>query len=437
MQSIVFANSSNTTIDSLGYTYNAAGELSSQSDDGTVTDTYTYDASGQVTSDSSSDYSYDLNGNPNGGNITVGASNEIVSDANWAYSYDNAGNLIQKTGLSTGADPNTIWVYGYDNANDLTTVCEYANGAISTGNLEVSVNYSYDVFGNRIAQSVWTGSPGGTVTPTVTNYALDGWDPAKAGAAGASGFDVWAEINGGSLTTRYINGDILNQVFARVSSTEGTAWLLTNPQQSVVDVTNGSGVLQDKVHYDAYGNMTVTAEAGGGSLAVGSVTYTGQRNDSAIGMYDMRGREYDPSIQQYLQQDPLEFTAGDSNLRRYVNNAPTNLTDPSGLTPDERPGFWGWFGAAVRTAQTLSNPVSFIYNATSNPDSVVRDLNTVTGGRFSQAPGVAASPNDAYSKMVKALTSKPSLIEDLIPIYGPVRGMMYNVDQGDYWAATC
>ena len=63
------------------------------------------------------------------------------------------------------------------------------------------------------------------------------------------------------------------------------------------------------------------------------------------------------------------------------------------------------------------------------------NLNTVTGGRFSQAPGVAASPNDAYSKMVKALTSKPSLIEDLIPIYGPVRGMMYNVDQGDYWAA--
>ena len=31
-----------------------------------------------------------------------------------------------------------------------------------------------------------------------------------------------------------------------------------------------------------------------------------------------------------MQQDPDGFSAGDSNLYRYVNNAPTNATDPSG-----------------------------------------------------------------------------------------------------------
>ena len=84
----------------------------------------------------------------------------------------------------------------------------------------------------------------------------------------------------------------------------------------MVDVTNGSGALQEKVHYDAFGNMTVTPEAGGGSLAVGDVTWTGQSWDSTISMFDMHRREYDPSMQQFLQQDAMGFSAGDPNLRR-------------------------------------------------------------------------------------------------------------------------
>ena len=36
----------------------------------------------------------------------------------------------------------------------------------------------------------------------------------------------------------------------------------------------------------------------------------------------------------WIGQDPLQFNAGDSNLYRYVNNAPTNATDPSGFKPD-------------------------------------------------------------------------------------------------------
>jgi hypothetical protein len=35
-----------------------------------------------------------------------------------------------------------------------------------------------------------------------------------------------------------------------------------------------------------------------------------------------------------LLVDPLGFDAGDSNLYRYVNNAPSNSADPSGLQPD-------------------------------------------------------------------------------------------------------
>src|SRR5262249_27304630 len=38
----------------------------------------------------------------------------------------------------------------------------------------------------------------------------------------------------------------------------------------------------------------------------------------------------------WLGQDPLGFDAGDSNLYRYVHNAPLNYTDPSGA--DGEPG---------------------------------------------------------------------------------------------------
>ena len=94
-----------------------------------------------------------------------------------------------------------------------------------------------------------------------------------------------------------------------------------------------NGVLQEPIHYSAFGTMTVMAQAGGGSLPMGNVGFDGQHLDSVISMDDMRRREYDPSMQQYLQQDATGFGGGDGNDRRFVGNDPANRTDPSGLVP--------------------------------------------------------------------------------------------------------
>jgi hypothetical protein len=40
---------------------------------------------------------------------------------------------------------------------------------------------------------------------------------------------------------------------------------------------------------------------------------------------------YDPTVGRFLNLDPIGFEAGDPNRERYVKNAPTNATDPSGL----------------------------------------------------------------------------------------------------------
>jgi uncharacterized protein RhaS with RHS repeats len=50
---------------------------------------------------------------------------------------------------------------------------------------------------------------------------------------------------------------------------------------------------------------------------------------------------YLPSTGQWMQEDPKGFDAGDSNLRRYVENDPTNMTDPSGLAPNDISDFAG------------------------------------------------------------------------------------------------
>jgi len=59
--------------------------------------------------------------------------------------------------------------------------------------------------------------------------------------------------------------------------------------------------------------------------------WEGLDKDAATGLYYDDARFYSSAIGRPLSQDPLGFAAGDSNLYRYVNNEPTNATDPSGL----------------------------------------------------------------------------------------------------------
>src|SRR5262249_37326401 len=59
--------------------------------------------------------------------------------------------------------------------------------------------------------------------------------------------------------------------------------------------------------------------------------YTGREYDSAVKLQYNRARYYDAALGKWVSVDPIGFEAGDANLYRYVGNAPTNHTDPSGL----------------------------------------------------------------------------------------------------------
>jgi YD repeat-containing protein len=153
---------SGTVLEDFQYAYDAANQLTSETDNGTTTN-YTYDATGQLTDAGATNYSYDANGNRTMAGYSTGTDNLLLSDGTWTYSYDSENNLISRSDTSTGI----TWTYGYDNRNALVWVEERA---AEGDTLLLRIDYRYDAVGNRIEEARWT-SATGTV---MTRYTYDG-----------------------------------------------------------------------------------------------------------------------------------------------------------------------------------------------------------------------------------------------------------------------
>ncbi len=191
-----------------------ASQLTSETENG-VTQNYAYDAAGQLTGAAGTTYQYDRNGNRTGGGYVVGQANELLSDGTWNFTYDAEGNETKKVNIATGV----TWTYGYDNANEMTKAQKWTADPAHGGTLALEADYHYDVFGNRVEKDI---TFAGQATQ-VQRFAYDGWNPAKKGTLGTSGWDVWADLSvnsdgSSSLTTRYIRGDAIDQLFARIGA---------------------------------------------------------------------------------------------------------------------------------------------------------------------------------------------------------------------------
>src|SRR5207253_8393273 len=154
--------------------------------------------------------------------------------------YDAEGNLTKKS-RSPSSD---TWTYGYDNANHMVWA---RDSATDGGAATTLATYVYDALGDRIEKDVWTQQSG---TTTVTRFGYDG-------------AEVWVDLtSGNALQTRYIHGDAIDQLFARISSA-GAAWYLTDRLGSVRDIANSSGSVIDHIDYDGFGNATETQPSNG------------------------------------------------------------------------------------------------------------------------------------------------------------------------------
>jgi RHS repeat-associated protein len=212
---------------------------------------------------------------------TYDAANELTKREGHTLTYDENGDL-------TNAEGST---YAWNDRGQLEAVTQGSN----------TWNYSYDPFGRRTSKTT-----GGTETRYL-------WD----------GTNVIRETFGGN-SFQLLNGLATDQRYARTSSS-GTTSYLTDQAGSTVALTEENGQQGTEYTYGPYGEATAT-----GTKTNNPYQYTGRENDEN-GLQDNRARYYAPAVGRFISQDPLGLAGSGVNLYRYVGDAPTNATDPSGL----------------------------------------------------------------------------------------------------------
>jgi RHS repeat-associated protein len=263
---------------------------------GTVS--YAYDGKGQVSSVTGAEtytYSYDANGNRNSTGYTLSTGNEMTSAPSGTYSYDKNGNLTSVT--DTSGD---VWTYTWDYRNRLTQAVE-RNGTTTLINEQLT----YDIFNNLIGVGTaerWT--------------VYDGSNP-------------YIDFNNsGSVTTRYLTDPAaIDQFYARVLSNGAVGWYFTDLTNSVREIVSENGTVLDQLNYDPFGNVLYESDSANGDR----FKFQSAEYDSSLNLYHSGARWFDPVNGRWINQDPLSFAAGDTNLYRFINNDPSSFTDPTGM----------------------------------------------------------------------------------------------------------
>jgi RHS repeat-associated protein len=288
------------TIDASYYALDALNRLTKETNNGVIRQ-FGYDNIDQVTSvngSNSESYSYDDNGNRIGN--AIGDDNRLISDNKYRYDYDKEGNRTKRTHLVTGE----IDKYTWDYRNRLASVVTED----SQGNILQSVAYRYDADNQRVQKVI--------NNLIVENYYLNGDEIA------------FVTDRQNQETFHYLYGLEVDSVLAQDSPTQ-VLWSLADRMGSVDTLVNDNGTVVDTRSYDSFGNL-LTESNSATNFRYG---YTGREDDTETDLSFYRARYYDASVGQFISNDPLGFSAGDTNLYRYVGNRTTLYTDPSGNLP--------------------------------------------------------------------------------------------------------
>ena len=224
----------------------------------------------------------------------------VSTTAGFRAAYDPNGNMVLRVEVS--GTQRITYTQEWDAENRLAVVTDTVTGQVT--------RFVYDGDGNRILRI----GPDGTTVYIGEYYERTGGTVRKYYYA--AGQRVAVRVNG---TLYFLHTDHL-----------GSTTLLTNQNQQAVA----------RRWYLPYGEMRYAV----GALPTDRL-YTGQRWDSALGLYDYRARFYHPVLGRFISADTLVPEPGNPqalNRYAYVTNNPLRYTDPTGHLP-----WWAYVAGAA------------------------------------------------------------------------------------------
>ena len=213
--------------------------------------------------------------------------------------YDAAGDRTREQ------QPFASQVIGWNPAGEASTITTTVPG-VTDHSVNSVTSLSYGPDGSLARQTRTTGT--GTVTDDIRYYG--GLAQLAAGS--------------GLTTTYYFAGRI-------IATRTGTAvtYVHTDDLGSPDTLTDSSGQVTARIHYDPWGQRSVTT----GAVPAGLPGYTGATVIAGTDYVQDGARLYDTAHGQFLSADPVtdsSDTTDGLNRYAYVGNDPATLTDPTG-----------------------------------------------------------------------------------------------------------
>ena len=308
--------------DSLKYTYDKAGNITSICENGVVIARYVYDGLNRLICENNSQFNQKIK-----------------------YEYDHAGNIVCK---SVNGQK---YKYSYPISGWRDQLLSY-NGE----------ECEYDAIGNPIKYRnrnlVWQGrrlkSISSCTSLATYTYDANNVRTSKTVTDEAENFTCKFIYDGNTLIAEQRNGTWIYYIYGVDGIAgfkfDGKVYLYRKNIQG--DVTHiyeqcEDGSLNQVAHYayDAFGNFRILhGEEDENSIAnINPFRYRGYYYDTETGLYYLISRYYDPETCRFISADSIEYldpeTLGGLNLYAYCCNNPVMMTDEDGT----KPGFFDWF----------------------------------------------------------------------------------------------
>lgn len=343
---------SDSTLSALGITASAASTVINLNSTSNNLTTYTSSVSGGATE-----------------TITLGSSTGITG-----YSYNNLNELISTNGggnarfqgttnkpiVSATINSSVSWSLPTSTSFSAPASLNAGNNAatvnaIDDNNNSVTNTYHLSVHGGPSASLTFDAN--GNMTSDGTNsYAWDAEDRLiKITYPGTSNYSAFSydcfgknvsivETTSGSVTStknflwcgserceqRNATNITTAQFFGKGETISGSSYFYSKDKLgSVRELTNSSGSVQAKYLFDPYGRITKLSET-----VPSDFQFAGYYAHQRSGLDATRTRAYNATLGRWMNRDPIGEGAG-SNIYSYVRNAPSVLTDPSGLAPGD------------------------------------------------------------------------------------------------------